>query len=233
MVFPDPPIRVPEDRREVWKMIKNAAKTGILFVALAALVGCAATERVIDYSSMKTDVKMSKSIFLEPLAKSPKKVYVEVKNTTNRPELVSNFQPVLISQLQAKGYQITQNPKEADYWIQCNIRYIGLYNDKIIKDGVVTGAAVGALSGLAIARSAAGVAGGALVGGVLGLGADVATRTKTQVIAVDLRVTERANSKPKVHEAGVAASATKIWLTTEAAAPVLVQMAAEQISGIF
>lgn len=204
----------------------------ILFTALA-LVGCAATERVIDYSDMKTDVKMDKSVFLEPLNKYPKKVFIEVKHTTNRPDLISGFQPVLVGMIQGKGYEVVSNPNQADYIIQSNIRYIGEYYDRIFQDGVVTGAAVGALSGLAIARSAAGVAGGALVGGALGWGADVATRTKTCIIAIDVRITERALARPKVHDCGVAASATRIWLTPEAAAPTLVQLAAQQIAGIF
>jgi len=206
---------------------------GFLLTLVAVLVGCAATERVIDYSTMKTDVKMDRSVFLQPLAKSPKTIYLEVKHTTNRPDLIGGFHSVLASQLQSKGYVLTNDPNAADYWLQTNIRYIGIYNDKIIKDGIITGAAVGALSGLAIARSAAGVAGGALVGGALGVGADVATRTKTQVIAVDVRVSERSLPQPKDHRCGVAASATKIWLTTEAAAPTLVQLAAQQIAGIF
>jgi hypothetical protein len=214
-------------------MVTRMASLGVVLCMVAALMGCAATERVIDYSTMKTDVKMDRSVFLEPLAKSPRLVYLEVKSTTNRPELVGDFQPILDSELEAKGYVLTDNPQEADYWLQANIRYIGIYNDQIIKDGIVTGAAVGALSGLAISRSVAGVAGGALVGGALGAGADVATRTKTQVIAIDVRISERSIPHPKVHECGVAASATKIWLTTEAAAPTLVQLAAQQVSGMF
>ncbi len=214
-------------------MKKGLGKTAMGLFLAVALAGCAATERMIDYSEMKTDVKMDRSIFLEPLNKYPKKVYVEVKHTTNRPDLVGGFQPVLVGMIQSKGYEIVSNPNQADYMIQNNIRYIGEYNDRIIQDGVVTGAAVGALSGLAIARSAAGVAGGALVGGALGLGADIATRTKTCIIAIDVRITERTLARPKVHDCGVAASATKIWLTTEAAAPTLVQLAAQQISGVF
>ena len=214
-------------------MMGGKRRLGAILAVALALYGCAATERAIDYSEMKTDVKMDRSVFLEPLDKYPKKVYVEVKHTTNRPDLVSGFQPVLVGMIQSKGYQLVTNPNQADYLIQCNIRYIGEYYDRIIEDGVLTGATVGALSGLAIARSAAGVAGGALVGGALGLAADVATRTKTCVIAVDVRITERTLARPKVHDCGVAASATKIWLTVEAAAPTLVQLAAQQISGVF
>jgi len=201
--------------------------------AALALMGCAATERTIDYSEMKTDVRMDRSIFLEPLNKYPKKVFVEVKHTTNRPDLVGGFQPVLVGMIQSKGYEIVMNPNQADYLIQSNIRYIGEYNDRIMQDGMVTGAAIGALSGLAIAHSAAGIAGGALVGGALGMGADIATRTKTCVIAIDVRITERTLARPMAQDCGVAASATKIWLTTEAAAPTLVQLAAQQISGVF
>lgn len=214
-------------------MIRQTWASVTILALGVALLGCAATERVIDYSEMKTDVKMDRSIFLEPIKKHPKKVYVETKHTTNRPDLVSGFQPTLVGMVQGKGYQVVSDPNQADYLIQSNIRYIGEYNDRIIQDGVVTGAAVGALSGLAIARSAAGVAGGALVGGALGLGADIATRTKTCIIAVDVRITERALARPRVHDCGVAASATKIWLTTEAAAPTLVQLAAQQVAGIF
>lgn len=214
-------------------MVTKLGVVGISACLALALLGCAATERVIDYSEMKTDVKMDRSVFLQPISKSPKTVYVEVKHTTNRPDLVGGFEPVLIGMIQGKGYQIVTNPHRADYLIQSNIRYIGTYYDGIMRDGVITGAAVGALSGLAIARSAAGIAGGALVGGALGMGADIATRTKTQVIAIDVRVTEQALAQPRVHDCGVAASATKIWLTTEAAAPTLVQLAAQQVAGIF
>jgi len=209
------------------------ADLGIVIVLALALVGCSATANVIDYSEMKSDVRMDRTVFLEPLDKYPKKVFVEVKHTTNRPDLIGGFQPVLVGMIQSKGYEIVMNPNQADYLIQSNIRYIGEYNDAIIRDGMFTGAAVGALSGLAIAHSAAGVAGGALVGGAIGLGADIATRTKTCIIAIDVRISERALARPRVHDCGVAASATKIWLTTEAAAPTLVQLAAQQISGVF
>ncbi len=206
---------------------------GMVLGMVVALVGCAATERVIDYSDMKTDVKMDRSIFLQPIQKSPKTVYVEVKNTTNRPDMVAYYQPVLVSMIQGKGYMLVADPRQADYIIQSNVRYLGEYYDGILKDGIFTGAAVGALSGLAIARSTTGVVGGALVGGALGVGADIATRTKTYVIAIDVRVTEQAGGRPMVHDCGVAASATKIWLTMESAAPTLSQLAAQQVSGIF
>jgi len=209
------------------------AWSGVAFCVALALVGCSATANVVDYSDMKTDVRMDRTVFLQPLNKFPKKVFVEIKHTTNRPDLIGGFQPVLVGMIQSRGYEIVMNPNQADYLIQSNIRYIGEYNDAVVRDGMFTGAAVGALSGLAIAHSAAGVAGGALVGGAIGLAADVATRTKTCIILIDVRLTERALARPLAHDCGVAASATKIWLTTEAAAPTLVQLAAQQISGIF
>lgn len=166
----------------------------IFAVCLVLLMGCAAATRVIDYSEMKTDVAMSESIFLSPTDAS-KTIYVQVRNTSTNQAITEGFESVIISGLKGRGYKVVEKPSQATYILQANIRYLGEWKEGMDFGGTLTGASIGALAGLGLTspggRYAGNVAAGGLIGGALGFVADVATRVKTQVIAVDFQITER------------------------------------------
>ncbi|TSA05864.1 MAG: hypothetical protein D4R73_12145 [Deltaproteobacteria bacterium] len=172
-----------------------AKRFDVIFAAcLVLLMGCAAATRVIDYSEMKTDVAMSESIFLSP-TDAAKTIYVQVRNTSTNQAITEGFESVIISSLKGRGYKVVEKPSQATYILQANIRYLGEWKEGMDFGDTLTGASVGALAGLGLTspggRYAGNVAAGGLIGGALGFVADVATRVKTQVIAVDFQITER------------------------------------------
>lgn len=172
--------------------MKRIATVGLLLV-LVMVLGCGAVARTIDYGSMKTDVKMSESIFLTP-TDAPKTIYIQIRNTCSNQGLTSPLQNILLGGLQSKGYQIVQKPSEAVYIFQNNIRYAGEWQQGMNFEGTLTGAGLGALAGLSMSsyhHYGSGAVAGGLVGAGIGFVADIATRVKTAVIVIEFRITER------------------------------------------
>ncbi|WP_332444733.1 complement resistance protein TraT [Wolinella succinogenes] len=136
-----------------------AAAFSLLFLA-----GCATTE-------LQTKVKMTQSVFVDPVAKDKRLIFVSMRNTSGQN---INLESKIISNLQARGYTIVDDPEAATYILMANV----LYCDRKREDNTTGGAAAGAVAGGAIAgynsRSGSvgstlgGAAAGALVGGILG-----------------------------------------------------------------
>lgn len=167
----------------------------LIFIPLTAFtLGCAAAGRIIDYGSIKTDVAMSETVFLSP-TDAPRNILVQVKNTSSNQQVTPIFESVLIQNIQSRGYQTVRSPSQATYILQVNIRYVGEWKDGMDFSGTVTGAAAGALTGLGLTgrggNFGAHAATGSLIGAGIGFAADLLTRVKTEVIAVDYQITEQ------------------------------------------
>jgi hypothetical protein len=258
----------------------SQSKYVLLILTAALLSGCAATARVIDYGSMKTDVKMSESIFLTP-TDAENTIFIQIRNTSVNQNITGNFQDIITGGIQGKGYHIVQKPSQATYILQVNIRYLGQWKEGMDFGGTVTGAGLGALAGLGLGgphhRVGGAVAGG-LIGAGVGLIADAATRVKSEIIVVEFQITERLSEEEditgqkveknefkvevqeagalgtkkdipifqstgkkvtstkagtKIYNAAVAARAAQINLNIAEASQKLIEMAAQQINGIF
>lgn len=171
---------------------------------LIALFGCAATARVIDYGTMKTDVAMNESIFLSP-TEAPKTIFIQARNTSSNQNITGTFESTIVSGIQSKGYQVVQKPSEATYILQANIRYLGEWREGMSFEGTVTGAGLGALAGLGLGAAGGGYKGAAIgsgVGGVIGAGlgfaADMATRIRTEIIVIEFQLTERLSEEEDI-----------------------------------
>jgi len=133
-------------------------------IALSLLSGCATTQ-------LQTKAKMTQSVFVDPVAKEKRIIFVSMRNTSGHDV---NLEPRVVSTLQNKGYIITDDPDKATYILMANV----LYADIKQENNTAGGAAAGGLAGGAIAgynsRSGSvgstlgGAAAGALVGGLLG-----------------------------------------------------------------
>ena len=92
--------------------------TGMMIFSLV-LSGCAAVHTSIAKKDLDVQTKMSDSIFLDPVEPSQKTVYLNIRNTSDK----TNFDitGTVARALEGRGYRITNNPKEAHYWLQVNI----------------------------------------------------------------------------------------------------------------
>lgn len=145
------------------KILLKYLKSTLCVVFLGVLLsGCLST-------SLQTSATMSQTIFLNPVAKDKKSVFLNIKNTSG--ENV-NLEPKLRSLLQAKGYEIVDEPALATYILSTNVLYCNRKQENNAVPAAVAGGAAGAGISIYNSDSAGGAvaatAAGALIGGLLG-----------------------------------------------------------------
>lgn len=166
-------------------------------MAVAAFLfsGCATTE-------LQTSATMTQSVFINPVAKDKRTIFVSTKNTSGTS---INLESSIIGSLASKGYTVIDDPETATYVLMTNV----LFCNKKSENNVATGALMGGVAG-AIANSgssnrgfaAAGI-GGAVVGGLIGK----ATEDTIYQMQVDIMIREKAKGKVMATTGNVAGQA--------------------------
>lgn len=238
----------------------------VIFAALLVFVStssCMGTREAIEARELKTSVKMSETIFLEPVEPEQMVVWVRIRNTSDRQDLDPVvIQEVIESKLTRRGYRITKSPKEAHYQLQANVLYADHERKGLTEEGMVLGGFGGGLLGSQVggdqtAKLAAGVA-GAVIGGVLGGIAGSMVHIDKYLLVIDINIAEKipggverrlsgGASVGKVKRDQVAATksefinyqtrvvgtAKKTNLKWEDAQPILLDNFASSLAGIF
>ena len=181
--------------------------TGIMILSLI-LSGCAAVHTSIAKKDLDVQTKMSDSIFLDPVEPNQKTIYLNIRNTSDK----TNFDitGTVARALEGRGYRITNNPKEAHYWLQVNILSVDKASPTAAEaalrsgyGGVALGAAVGTATGAAIdGWSGAGIGGlaGAAAFGIADTIASAAVKDVTFMAITDVEIAERAEDGVIVRE---------------------------------
>lgn len=171
-------------------------RLGSLILACVFLASCAGTSTAIAKRELKTSNKMSASIFLDPVPLEERTVLVQVRNTSD----VSAFdiENQVISKLRAKGYQVTDEPAKAHYMLQANVLSVGQMDPESRQEvidrgfgGGITGAAIGAGTGVLVSGHRDAVVGGALLGTLLGTAIDSSIKDVTYGVVTDVQISER------------------------------------------
>lgn len=220
--------------------IKKLANLVMLLIVAVALSGCVAATRLIDYSDLKSDVKITQSIFLTA-TEAPKTIYIQIRNSSSDQNATEIFKREIVERLTASKYRIIDKPSMATYILQANIRYLGEWKSNMNLTDATIGAGAGALTGIGLTNSSnmgnlgTNAIGGAVIGATLGFIADAATKIKTEVITIDLQITEKTAKGEHKHSAGIAAKAEQLASSfkDEEATKLLLTTAAKQIVGIF
>ncbi|PSJ17571.1 complement resistance protein TraT [Nitrosomonas supralitoralis] len=174
---------------------------GIMIFSLV-LSGCAAVHTSIAKKDLDVQTKMSDSIFLDPVEPDQKTVYLNIRNTSDK----TNFDitATVARAMEGRGYRITNNPKEAHYWLQANILSVDKASptaaEAALRAGygglgsAALGAAVGTATGAAIdGWSGAGIGGlaGAAAFGIVSTIADASVKDVTFMAITDVEIAER------------------------------------------
>lgn len=168
--------------------------------AAMIISGCAATQVAIAKRDLDVQTKMSATIFLDPVAAEQRTVFVQVRNTSDQPDL--DIAPDVIAAVQAKGLRVVDNPKLAYYYLQANVLQVGKSSPTAIQQALGTGygaGASGAVTGLAIAGMTSGMGGlngrsaatGALIGGLGEVIAGSLVKDVYFSIITDVQIKER------------------------------------------
>ena len=173
--------------------------TGILIFSLI-LSGCAAVHTSIAKKDLDVQTKMSDTIFLDPVEPDRKIIYLNIRNTSDK----INFDIVatVARALEGRGYRVTNDPKEAHYWLQVNVLSVEKASptaaEAALRSGyggsVSLGAAVGTAAGAAIdGWAGAGIGGlaGAAAFGIADTLAGAAVKDITFMAIIDVEIAER------------------------------------------
>ena len=168
------------------------------------LSGCATIPTAIEHADLQVKVKMTDTIFLDPILKAKhKKVFLSVANTSDLQEIDPTvLKNALAEKFIKRGYIIVNDPEEASFIIQTNILYMDYYRQTGAREfgagGGLIGAGAGAYIGrgsdsravaLAILGAMAGEVGGAILGKMI--------KVETYAGVIDVEIRERTD-KPVV-----------------------------------
>lgn len=233
----------------------------VAVVASASIMGCAATGTLITKRNLDVQTKMSDSIFLDPVAPSKRVIYIQARNTSDKPSF--QLQRPLIEKLKAAGYRITDNPEEANYLLQVNTLSVGKM-DPTAADANLHAGYGGALTGAALAyatgtRSGSGLATAGITGAAIEWVSGLLVKDVTFASITDIQVSERSKgvvrstskhqlqqgssgsttnyyeeeSNWKRYQTRVVSTANKANLEWGMAAPEMVNGVSQSISGLF
>ncbi len=173
-------------------------------VALIGLMsGCAATQTSIAKQNLDVQTKMSEAVFLEPVAPHQRTIFVQVRNTSDKPNF--DIEPSVKSAILSRGYRVIDNPDLAHYKLQAQVLSVSKSSptaaESALNDGfggTIVGAGTGAISGAVIGGLAGGRNGaaigagvGGLLGGVIATIADSSVKDVTYVAVTDVLISEK------------------------------------------
>lgn len=176
------------------------------------LAGCAATSTAVAKRNLDVQTKMTDSIFVEPVAPAQRTIFVEVRNTSDKPDF--SIEPAIRSKLENTGYKVVDDPTQAQYMLRANVLQAGRNSETAAEQaykggfgGTLTGAAVGAGTGFLLGKAGGSdtilTVGGALLGAAVGTVADAYVQDVTYTVITDLRVSERAPGSVVVSQSEV------------------------------
>ncbi|WP_418186293.1 complement resistance protein TraT [Aliarcobacter vitoriensis] len=167
----------------------NKFKSLGLSVAVATLFfsGCATTE-------LQTNAKMTQSVFINPVKKELKTVFVSTRNTSGQK---INLESTIISELQAKGYKVVDDPDAATYVLLTNV----LYCDKKQENNAGAGALGAGAVGAGVAGYNHGGAGGSIAAGLGAalIGGLIAKATEDTIFQMQVDIVIREKAKGPVY----------------------------------
>jgi Enterobacterial TraT complement resistance protein len=166
------------------------------------LAGCAATATAVGERKLDVQTRMSDTIFLEPPpAGTERTVYVEVRNTSDKPDL--DIAPLVREGVAARGLRVVDDPAAARYLLQANVLQAGrsarTAADLAYRKGFgspITGGIIGGAAGYGAgalgANDTAAVIGGALAGAAIATVADAFVQRVDYSVVTDVQLSERA-----------------------------------------
>ncbi|MFH1033029.1 MAG: complement resistance protein TraT [Pseudomonadota bacterium] len=172
----------------------------VAMLACAALLsGCAATYTALENKDLDVQTKMSATIFLEPVAPQFRTIFIQVRNTSDKPFFIEQDVAAAIA---ARGYTIVFDPAQAHYILQANILAVGRTDQSALDHatglgyggvlaGTLAGAAIGASGGHAAWK-------GAAIGGIAVGAAEVVAGALVKVVwyaaVTDIQISERSRA---------------------------------------
>lgn len=145
--------------------------------------GCATTE-------IQTKAKMTRTIFLDPVAKSQRTVFVAIRNTSGND---LELEDKIIAGLKKKGYRVVDDPANAKYILMVNVLFADNLKEANAANAAASAGTIGAVAGSYNGGRNGLVTGlaAAAVGGLVGK----LTEDEIYRMVVDIVVKEKTNQQ--------------------------------------
>ena len=206
-----------------------------LLAAAVLLSGCAATHVAISKRDLDVQTKMSSTIFLDPVPKDKQTIYLQVRNTSDRPDF--RIEDSIRSGIAGRGYKIVTDAGQAHYMLQINVLQAGKIDPAAAQAAFAAGyggAMAGVLAGAAVGSgSTRDAAAGGLLGGIIETVSGAFVKDVTYSIITDLQISERNGGGWKRYQTRVLSTANKVNLEFPEAQPNLEKGLIASISGLF
>ncbi len=186
---------------------------GSVVLMILFLGGCSAVTTSIEKKNLDVQVKMSDSIFLDPLPPQARTVYVEVRNSSDRPDF--DLAAAVRQSLAAHGYRVVDDPDAANILIQANVLQVGRTSKSAAEKalgggfgGALGGAAAGAAVGYGLGKAGGNdtllTLGGALAGAAIAGVANASVQDVTYTVITDVQISERVRNGELVSQSEAA-----------------------------
>ena len=182
---------------------RHIAVSLILAVLLAILNGCAAVHTSVAKRNLDVQTRMSDAVFLDPVSPDKRTVFVQVRNTSDKPNF--DLEGPIRDAIRAKGYQVIDDPEAAQFKLQAQILSVsrasataaeaalnGGYGAPIA--GMVVGAAAGVATGGSSQNMAVAGVAGAIVGGLVETVVNAAVKDVFFVAITDVQISQKARA---------------------------------------
>jgi hypothetical protein len=187
-------------------MNSGRLRRATLALGLALLLGgCAATTTAISKRNLDVQTKMTETIFLDPVPAAERTVFVQVRNTSDKPDF--DIEPAVRAAVESRGYRVVDDPTEAHYLLQANVLQAGRNSESGAENSfaggfgsMILGGAAGAGAGRVASENPSVIIGGALAGAAIAAVADAFVQDVTYSIISDVQVSERAGEGVVVTE---------------------------------
>jgi len=169
----------------------------ITITSVSILSGCSSISTVIEKRDLTVETKMSDTIFLEPVSSKEKRVFIQLRNTTDKNIDARALSKKLKNILTAKGYSVTQNMDNAVFVIQQNLLSVSKTDKRNAYGpmqagfgGALVGGTIGGITGSSGSYGQS-MAIGSLIGAGIGLATNALVKDVYYNMVTDLQIRQR------------------------------------------
>lgn len=174
-----------------------------LVVAMGSLMGCAAVETSIAKRHLDVQTKTSTAIFVDPVVKEKRTVYVDIRSGVMEFDRRS-FRQSVMSEFSGNenGYRVIDDPDVAQYHMNVFVTSLEKTSptaaERALKQGYSSdrraGAAAGAMVGLDQGGTITSTVGGGMLGSLGATAANAFVQDVTYMLVADVKITEKTRS---------------------------------------
>lgn len=97
-------------------------RTVLVLMIMLQLAGCSALHTSVAKRHLDVQTRMSQTVYLDPVEPEQRTIFLDIRQTAAEYQqpLAEDIRDLLLS----RGYQLTDSPAQAQYWLQVNVRTV-------------------------------------------------------------------------------------------------------------